>query len=153
MPFHAFSGGNSSSSSGSAIIGDAKSGFQSADHSGWFILNGRAISTLTAPQQAAAIGLGFTTNLPNATGRSFSQGTVGAQIGSSTITQNQLPNVGLSVVGTASLAGNGIWWYNGTTGNARMPNGGGVFDAQSTTSLTVGGTTSSINGNVVQHLL
>jgi hypothetical protein len=78
------------------VIGDAKSGFQTADHNGWIKLDGRLKSTLTATQQANATALGFGVNLPDATGRVFAQGTLAAQIGSSTITQANLPSVNLS---------------------------------------------------------
>ena len=80
-----------------ATIGDAKSGFQTADHgSGWILLDGRLKTALTATQQTQATALGFGLNIPNATGRAFVQGTLGAQIGSSTITQANLPAVNLS---------------------------------------------------------
>jgi hypothetical protein len=79
-----------------STIGDCKSGLQTADHSGWVLLDGRAKSSLTASQQTAATSLGIGTNLPNATGRAFVQGTLGAQIGSSTIAQANLPNVTLN---------------------------------------------------------
>lgn len=49
-----------------ASAGDVKSGVQSADHSGWILLDGRALSTLSVNQQAVAITLGFSGNLPNA---------------------------------------------------------------------------------------
>ena len=81
-------------SSASTTIGDVKSAFLSADHSGWILLNGRATSTLTAAQQTAATGLGFTANLPNAAGVVLMQGgTLGAVTGSMsrTLTANQMP--------------------------------------------------------------
>jgi hypothetical protein len=90
-----------------ATVGDMKSGFQSADHSGWIKLDGRAISTLTANQQVVAVSLGFTTNLPDATTAYPVQntGTLGAVVGSNTttLTQANLPNV--SFTGTAANAG------------------------------------------------
>jgi hypothetical protein len=90
-----------------ATFGDMKSGFQSADHSGWIKLDGRAISTLTANQQAVAVSLGFTMNLPDATTAYPVQntGTLGAVVGSNTttLTQANLPNV--SFTGTAANAG------------------------------------------------
>jgi hypothetical protein len=49
-----------------AEYGDVKYGFQTADHKGWVLLNGRAKSTLTVPQQAQATALGFGANLPDA---------------------------------------------------------------------------------------
>ncbi|MEY4991223.1 MAG: hypothetical protein RI948_89 [Bacteroidota bacterium] len=90
-----------------STLGDMKSGFQSADHSGWIKLDGRAISTLTANQQAVAVSLGFTTNLPDATTAYPVQntGTLGAVVGANTttLTQANLPNV--SFTGTAANAG------------------------------------------------
>jgi hypothetical protein len=98
------SGTNSSSAAaGGAIIGDCKSGFQIVDHAGWIALNGRLKSTLTATQQAAASSLGIGANLPNADGRTFVQGTVGAQIGSNLILQGNLPNYNLAI--TSDSAG------------------------------------------------
>lgn len=41
-----------------------KHSFQPADHEGWILLDGRAVSTLPAGQQANAIAVGLTTNLP-----------------------------------------------------------------------------------------
>lgn len=85
------------------VVGDVKSGIQSADHSGWIRLNGRAISTLTASQKSAALSLlGSTaTNLPDATNRYLAQNgaTLGALSGSNTttISQSNLPNVNFPV--------------------------------------------------------
>lgn len=90
-----------------ASFGDVKSGFQTADHSGWIILDGRAVNTLSANQQAVAISLGFTTNLPDASSAYLVQN--GSAMGSvagantTTLTQANLPNVTFS--GTAASAG------------------------------------------------
>jgi hypothetical protein len=88
-------------------FGDIKSGVQNADHSGWVLLDGRALSSLSASQLAAATSLGFSGNLPNANNAYLVQngGTVGAVSGSNTttLTQANLPNV--SFTGTASSAG------------------------------------------------
>ena len=76
-------------------VGDVKQGFQSADHDGWVLLNGRALSTLTAAQQAAAATVGLAGNLPDATNAYLSQN--GAGLGSVsgsnavTLTQANLP--------------------------------------------------------------
>ena len=79
-------------------IGDVKTGFQSADHNGWIRLDGRAISTLTAAQQAQATALGLSGNLPNADNAVLMQqssGTMGSISGSMsrTLAQNELPNI------------------------------------------------------------
>lgn len=91
-----------------ATPGDVKSGFQVADHAGWIKLDGRAVSTLSANQQAVATSLGFTVNLPNATTAYLVQdnGTMGAVTGTNTtvLSQANLPNVSFS--GTAASAGN-----------------------------------------------
>ena len=78
----------------SATVGDVKSAFLTADHGGWVLLDGRAITGLTATQQTAAIGLGFATNLPNAAGVVLMQGgALGAVTGSMsrTLTPAQMP--------------------------------------------------------------
>jgi hypothetical protein len=146
------------SATAGATAGDIKFSGLTTDHSGnWILLDGRLKSALTPAQQTVATSLGYGTNIPDMRGRMAVGvgGTLGAALnaigGSLSIAQNALPNVTLPVSGSAGLGGSGIWWYNGTTGNARMPNGGGVFDAQSTTSLTVSGNTASINGGVTQQ--
>lgn len=90
-----------------STYGDMKSGFQAADHSGWIKLDGRAISTLSTNQQAVAVSLGFTTNLPNAASAYpvQSTGTLGSVVGSNTttLTQANLPIVNFT--GNAASAG------------------------------------------------
>ena len=55
--------------------GDVKPSYSTTDHDGWYLLDGRSLSTLPANAQAnAASALGSITNLPNATGR-YSMGT------------------------------------------------------------------------------
>ncbi len=87
--------------------GDVKSGFQTADHSGWIKLDGRAVSTLTSSQQAVAAALGFTVILPDASSAYLVQngGGVGSVAGSNSVTLSQanLPNVNFT--GTAATAG------------------------------------------------
>jgi hypothetical protein len=150
-------GGSTVSAVAGAVAGDRKFSDLLFDHGNWIILDGRLKTALTTAQQAVATSLGYGANIPDMRGRMALGigGTIGAtalgQGGSSTIAQNQLPNVTLSISGSAAQGGNGIWWYNGTTGNARMPNGGNTFDAQTITSLTVSGNTASINGGVAQQ--
>lgn len=90
-----------------ASFGDIKSGIQANDHSGWVLLDGRAINSLTATQQAASAALGLVTNIPNATNSYLVQngGVIGAVSGSNTVTltQGNLPNVNFT--GTAATAG------------------------------------------------
>ena len=100
-----------------ASLGDVKSGFQPNDHSGWILMDGRAVNTLNANQQAAAIALGFTTNLPDATTAYLVQnnGTMGAVSGANTttLTQANLPNVNFT--GTTNSAGGHN--HGGSTGD------------------------------------
>jgi hypothetical protein len=88
-------------------FGDVKSGVQTADHAGWVLLDGRAISTLSTAQQAIASSLGFTGNLPNANNaylvqNGSSMGTVSGS-NTTTLTQANLPNVSFS--GNAASSG------------------------------------------------
>ena len=104
-----------------ATYGDVKSGFQTTDHSGWIKLNGRAVSTLTATQKAAAASVGFTTNLPDATSVYLAQNnaTLGSLSGSNTValTQANLPVVNFT--GTSGGGGN----HNHTTDPAPINSG------------------------------
>jgi len=89
----------------SATIGDVKSAFLAADHTGWIKLDGRAITTLTETQQTAAAGLGFATNLPDATGAVPMQGgALGEVVGSMErkLTQANLPAVDLTASDAAA---------------------------------------------------
>lgn len=51
------------------VIGDVKNSAATADHHGWYLLNGRAVATLPPAAAAYAAGLGFGVNLPNAANR------------------------------------------------------------------------------------
>lgn len=82
--------------------GDVKNGYQTADHNGWILLNGRLKSTLTASQQVVATTLGIGANLPDLQDKTIvgASGTKALNTtgGSATVTlaQNQLPNVALT---------------------------------------------------------
>lgn len=90
--------------------GDIKNGFQSADHNGWYLLNGRAVSSLATNPRARAVALGFSSNLPDASDRYLkntngpdSPGTA-AGVNSFTLSQANLPNFTFS--GTTNTTGN-----------------------------------------------
>lgn len=134
-----------------ATIGDAKSGFQTGDHNGWILLDGRLKTALTPTQQANATTLGIGVNIPNATGRCFTQGTLLTQIGSATIAQNQLPNVSPTISSMPVVIGGNqntdssssgisgvMGWENATSGLSGWP-------------LNTSYSTSSINGGVTQQ--
>jgi hypothetical protein len=141
--------------SGSAIevptLGNLKSGLQTADHEGWILLNGRLKSTLSAPRQAVATSLGIGANLPDATGRALVQGALSQLIGSSSIAQNQLPNVTTSFSNLPIVYGGSINTDNGTSGISGIPAMDNATTA--TTGWPLGATqqTSSINGGVTQQ--
>lgn len=121
-----------------AITGDIKNSVRVTDHNGWYLLDGRAVSTLPASAQTAATALGFTANIPDATDRLLKtkgvSETIGAIGGANTlsIAQTNLPNVNFTgtISGTAEDAGNhvhaapggnfllgGVTWYNNGSGN------------------------------------
>lgn len=92
----------------STKIGDIKYSYAINDHSGWYLLDGRAISSLSTNAQLIANDLGMTTNIPDATNRILKA--KGAEAlyctgGSNTavLSQNQLPNVNFT--GTTSSDG------------------------------------------------
>lgn len=117
------------SSTGGPSIGDTKFSYKTVDHDGWYILNGRAIGTLSPTAQAAAGTLGWVTVVPNTQGKfslaaspTFTSGTTG---GNSTILQSNLPNVTLT--GTTASAGahthtTNAYTISETTSNAYATN-------------------------------
>jgi hypothetical protein len=124
-----------------------------ADNGNWILMDGRLKSTLTAAQQTVATSLGMGINIDDFRGR-YITGAGGTFVlatpnGSNNLAQNNFPNITIPFAG--STTGNAIWTYNGTTGNARISNGGFSFDGTSVGNVSVSGSTSSINGNVTQQ--
>ena len=114
-----------------AKFGDIKSGIQTADHDGWFILNGRLKTDLNVRQQDRATALSIGTNVPNASNSYLSQngGTMGAvSAGNNTVTlaQANLPNI--TIGGSANWAGEHQHWVD-------PPNTGTTWDGQHNHSL------------------
>lgn len=91
-------------------VGDIKKGFQTADHQGWYLLDGRAVSALPANAQTGASSIGITTNIPDAKGRFLKTKTGTEALGSlggsnnKNLLQTNLPNYNFS--GSSSAAGN-----------------------------------------------
>lgn len=89
-------------------VGDVKYGFQSGDHNGWVLLDGRNVTALPVEQQTAAASIGFVSNLPDATDK-YLGSVAGIALGglsganSVTIQRGHLPDFTLS--GTAAIAG------------------------------------------------
>ncbi|WP_435263337.1 hypothetical protein [Tenacibaculum sp. nBUS_03] len=90
-------------------IGDIKYSSQTVDHSGWYLLDGRAITSLSSNAENNANSLGFTTNLPNAEDRVLKHPSATQNIGdiggssTTTLIQANLPNVDFT--GTTSTDG------------------------------------------------
>lgn len=78
-------------------IGDIKPGFQSTDHNGWYLLDGRNVNTLATTPRNNAVSIGFLSVLPDASDASLmsSVSNLKQVVGSNvvTITQQQLPKV------------------------------------------------------------
>lgn len=95
------------------ILGDIKYSLATADHDGWYLLDGRAVSGLSASAKASAAGLGFTTNLPDTRDRVLQGKTDSESLGnkggsnSLAITRANLPNISLSgtIAGTSGSGG------------------------------------------------
>lgn len=93
--------------------GDIKSSMLGVDHAGWYLLDGRSITTLPDGAKSTAISLGFTGNIPDATDRVLKTKTNGEVLGSEGgsnyfgLTQENLPNINLSgtINGVAQAAG------------------------------------------------
>ncbi|WP_394665947.1 hypothetical protein [uncultured Chryseobacterium sp.] len=90
-------------------VGDIKSSMATADHDGWYLLNGRTVSTLPAVSQTNAVALGFGTTLPSSNdrilkGKNASEA-IAATGGSNSysIAQANLPNV--NITGTTASSG------------------------------------------------
>jgi hypothetical protein len=91
-------------------IGDIKHSLLTEDHHGWYLLDGRNVSTLSPYAQASATSIGFGTNIPNASdkilkGKSGSESLMAVGGNNSVaLTQANLPNVIFN--GTTTTAGN-----------------------------------------------
>jgi microcystin-dependent protein len=91
-------------------FGDVKKGFQSADHQGWYLLNGRLKSSLPAAATTNATALGYGTNLPDASGKFLKISSSAASIAitggnnSPVLTQANLPSFNFSGSTTSSAA-------------------------------------------------
>jgi microcystin-dependent protein len=94
---------------GTPEVGDIKYAAQSGDHEGWYLLNGRLVTSLPPQAQANATSLGLGSNLPNSDNRFLKGKTAAEALGSVgganqiLLTQANLPNV--TFIGTAQSAG------------------------------------------------
>lgn len=96
-------------------IGNVKYGVQTTDHNGWYLLDGRAVSSLPVSVQSNATSIGFAANIPNAAGRYLKAKTGAEALGTLggntafTVAQANLPSITFN--GTALLAGNHTHTY------------------------------------------
>ncbi|WP_081413980.1 hypothetical protein [Chryseobacterium daeguense] len=79
-------------------LGDIRFSSRTADHNGWYLLDGRALTSLPANVQARAAALGISGTLPNAANKYIKQGTPGTTTGASsiTLTKQNMPDFTLS---------------------------------------------------------
>lgn len=105
-------------------IGSITQSFRSTDHDGWYLMNGRALSSLPAVAQTAAAGLGMTTNLYDASGRTLKTKSASENIGDTggsnafTLSQSNLPNVNLTTTVSGTALTSGSHTHNSDTGGA-----------------------------------
>jgi hypothetical protein len=129
--------------------GDLKQSFLTADHNGWYLLNGRAIGTLPATAQSAAIALGFSTSLPDAADRVLKT-TNGSEAMAVTggannlsIDQANLPNLNLAGTITGTTTSDGDHNHTGTTSSA----GAHTHASTAGSGFLLGGTSINNNGS------
>ena len=113
-------------------IGDVKQGVQTSDHNGWYLMNGRAASTLGAVASGNAASIGVTT-LVNMADRFVKHKDAGESLGSTggstslSLTHANMPNYSItSTLGSAGSHSHSWTEYNdrknpggnGTTGSS-----------------------------------
>ncbi len=145
-------------------FGDIRYSAVKADHNGWYLLDGRALSSLPAGAQAQAAALGITGILPNSTNKYIKQGTPGIQTGinSVTIVKGNMPiftltgnttaiyhNHNLSSPGYNTIKGTNLFQdANGGANTWQLAGGygaGSVNSSQTYTSSTDGNHSHNIN--------
>ncbi|MBB6372512.1 hypothetical protein [Chryseobacterium shigense] len=146
-------------------IGDIKSSMINADHEGWYLMNGRNTSTLSASAQANATTLGFATSIPNTSdrllkGKNASESFAATGGASSyTLSQANLPN--LTFTGNTSTNGahshtytnRGVNYWNYNAGslattrtiNTETRTTGAAGDHSHTFSVASGGSSTAIS--------
>lgn len=113
----------------SSLVGNVKYSIKTTDHDGWYLLDGRAVSTFPATVQAKTQALGFTTNIPNASDKVLkskntaeSLGTIG---GSNlfAISQSNLPNITLTSNTSGTTTASGAHAHGTAVGSAYLLSG------------------------------
>ena len=118
-------------------VGEIKYSFATADHDGWYLLNGRAKTSLSATAQSAATIIGYGATIPDATNRFLktinTAETVATQGGSNTFTlsQAQLPNV--NFLGSTNSNGSHAHQADSYSGNQNV----GLLSTSALTLFTI----------------
>lgn len=113
----------------SSLTGTLKYSVKTNDHNGWYLLDGRAITTFSASVQVRAQALGFTVSIPNASDRVLKTRTAaetpGTLGGSNllTILQSNLPNITLSSNTNGTTTASGAHAHDPAEGNAFLLSG------------------------------
>ncbi len=145
-------------------IGDVKYGFQSSDHNGWYLLDGRSINSLSSVAKNSAITLGYASSLPDNQNRFLktklsSENTGATGGGAVALSRANLPNINFT--GTTNSMGAHTHTYtdnsSATAASASGSNnpisnsGNGNYNTNSagdhshTLSVSSGGSNSPIN--------
>ncbi|MDR6406099.1 MULTISPECIES: hypothetical protein [Chryseobacterium] len=137
-------------------VGDVKPSFMTTDHDGWYLLNGRDITTLPAAAQNNATSvLGITTTLPDAAGR-YSMGTAstpGSFTGNNTVTlvRANLPLFNFTYTTNSTGAHTHTMTFDRIRTNAQNGGGNNVHDYWLSGSF-VGGSNYSKSTSFTAHL-
>lgn len=109
-------------------FGDIKNSYQNADHNGWYLLNGRSTTTLSATAKAVAASLSFANTLPDASDQLLKNKTSSQTLGTLsgvntfTLTQANLPNI--SFTGTTDTTGAHTHTYTDNPATERIASAG-----------------------------
>lgn len=131
--------------------GDIVQSFRPADFDGWYILDGRAITSLPAKARAAATALGFATSLPDARDRVLKNKSASESLAATggtasvVLSQANLPNVSLSGSATGTLASAGAHTH---TAAATLGSAGAHTHAAAGSLAAGGGHTHTASGNL-----
>jgi hypothetical protein len=85
-------------------VGDIKDGYTTTDHEGWYLLDGRALTSLSSTAQTNAATIGFTGSLPNFSGKYARTGETGTSlstiggIASYNLTKANMPNFAMTAI-------------------------------------------------------
>lgn len=137
----------------SFVSGDIKYAYDITDHSGWYLLDGRSVSSLSSGAASAALALGFTSAIPNFTGRYAKSVNSGASLGinggasSIAIQKENLPNFTMN--GVTGIAGGHS--HTATNRWNTAAGGGGRYGAAGTAGWQERGFTDRTTSNTGDH--